>query len=391
MHIVCLTKRWQHHTASGGYDRLASAVGATVVERTKVSGLLSRLLRRLWTISSRSHLRRLEYRYEYEDFLAERRLLTRSRLQRPDVVHVLYADEQLDLLLRSRRLLPAPIVASFHLPTPHVTNRFERIHKHLLAGIDAAIVVSRCQLKDFRCWLGRDRVVYVPHGVDTRRFCPSDYESQEGPIRLMIVGHHMRDWEATRRIIDECNARKLPVQIDAVLARAHWPVFTRCANVQLHTGIPEDRLIGLYQQAHALLVPVVDSTANNAVLESLACGTPVISNAVGGIPDYVDETSGWLFGKGEVSGIVELIEQLCDNPEIAWSRREPARLKSLQFIWDSVAKQLIGVYEAVARGDSPAEAPAVREQTHAHSSRQHKSPCIRHRQQLDATTRGSTP
>jgi hypothetical protein len=108
MHIVCLTKRWQHHTASGGYDRLASAVGATVVERTKVSGLLSRLLRRLWTISSRSHLRRLEYRYEYEDFIAERRLLTRSRLQRPDVVHVLYADEQLDLLLRSRRLLPAP-------------------------------------------------------------------------------------------------------------------------------------------------------------------------------------------------------------------------------------------------------------------------------------------
>ena len=368
MHIVCLTKRWQHHTASGGYDRLASAVGATVVERTKVSGVLSRLLRRLWTISSRGHLRQLEYRYEYEDFLAERRLLTRSRLQRPDVVHVFYADEQLDLLLRSRRLLPAPIVASFHLPTPHVTNRFERIHKHLLAGIDAAIVVSRCQLKDFRRWLGWDRVVYVPHGIDTRRFCPSDCESQEGRIRLMIVGHHMRDWEATRGILHECNARKLPVQIDAVVGKAHWPVFAGFANVRLHTGISEGELVRLYQKADALLVPVVDSTANNAVLESLACGTPVISSLVGGIPDYVDETCGWLFAKGEISGIVELIEKLCDNREIAWSRREPARLKSLEFSWARVAEQMTAVYEAVARGDSPAEAPAAHKRT----------PCIAH-------------
>jgi glycosyltransferase involved in cell wall biosynthesis len=363
MHVVCLAKRWKHHTASGGYDRLASAVGATVVQRAVVSGYFSRALRRLWTIRSRNHLYRLEYRYEYEDFLAERRLLARSRLRRPDVVHVLYADEQLDLLLRSRPLLPSPLVASFHLPTAHVTNRFERIHKHLLAGIDAAIVISRCQLKDFRRWLGRERVVYVPHGIDTRTFCPSDHESQGRQIRLIIVGHHMRDWEATRRIIDECNARKLPVQIDAVLKPEHWPIFAGCANVRPHTGISEDELVGLYQRADALLVPVVDSTANNAVLESLACGTPVISNSVGGIPDYVDDTCGWLFGKGEISRIVELIERLCSNREIAWSRRESARLKSLEFSWHRVAEQLSDVYQAVARGDSPAQALAAREQT----------------------------
>jgi glycosyltransferase involved in cell wall biosynthesis len=293
-------------------------------------------------------------------------LLAGSWFRKPDVVHVLYGDEQLDLLLRSRWLLPSPLVASFHLPTLRVAGRFERHQKHLLAGIDAAIVVSRCQLKDFRRWLGWDRVVYVPHGVDTRRFCPGDYDSQRRQIRLVIVGEHMRDWEASRRIIDECNARKLPVQIDAVLGRALWPVFTGCANVRLHSGISEDELIRLYREADALLIPVVDSTANNTVLEALACGTPVISNSVGGIPDYVDDTSGWLFGKGEISGIVELIDELCNDREIAWSRRESARHKSLEFSWDRIAEQIVTIYEAVARGESPAEALTGREQ----------SPCI---------------
>jgi glycosyltransferase involved in cell wall biosynthesis len=101
---------------------------------------------------------------------------------------------------------------------------------------------------------------------------------------------------------------------------------------------------------------VLDSTANNTVLESLACGTPVISNSVGGIPDYVDDTCGWLFGKGEVLGIVKLIDQLCNNPEIARSRRESARRKSLEFSWDRVAEQMVAIYEAVAAGDSPAAA-----------------------------------
>ena len=355
MHIVCLKKRWQTHTASGGYERLAQEIrGAEIVQRTEASGLSRRILRRLWRVRSRNQLYLIDY--TYEDLLAEGRVLARSWLRKPDVVHVLYGDEQLDLLLRARWLLPCPLVASFHMPTSRVTDRFEKHQKHLLAGIDAAIAVSQCQLNDLRCWLGWDKVVYVPHGIAVRRFCPADHDLQRCQVRLLIVGEHMRDWEAAHKIIDECNARKLPVQFDAVVERARWPSFTGCANTRLHTGISEDELIRHYRQADALLMLVTDSTANNAVLESLACGTPVISNSVGGIPDYVDDTCGWLFEKGEVLGIVKLIDELCSNPEIAWSRRESARRKSLEFSWDRVAEQLAVIYKAVAGGDSPAKA-----------------------------------
>jgi glycosyltransferase involved in cell wall biosynthesis len=361
MHVVCLTRRYQHHTASGGYDRLARELAATLVQRTEGPRFVRRVFRRLSHTRPSINMYLLDY--GYEDFFAELKLLTKSRLRKPDVVHALYGDEQLDLLLRARSLLPSPLVASFHLPTSCVAERFKRLHKHLLGAIDAAVVVSRCQLQDFRSRFGQDKVVYVPHGIDIQRFCPSSRNSPRRQVQLLIVGEHLRDWEASHRIIDECNARKLPVEFDAVLPRALWPVFIGCFNIRLHSGLPEEELIKLYQNADALLIPVVDATANNTVLESLACGTPVISNSVGGIPDYVDSACGWLFRRGEISGVVELIDQFCNKPELALALRESARRKSLEFSWDRIADQMMTIYKAVAGGNSPAEALAAWEQS----------------------------
>jgi glycosyltransferase involved in cell wall biosynthesis len=277
-------------------------------------------------------------------------------------VHVLYGDEQLDVLLRHRSMLSAPLVATFHLPVSRVAERFERFQRDLLKGIDAAVVVSRCQLPSFGRWLGSERVVYVPHGVDTERFSPGVREQDRDRVRLLTVGDHMRDWVALHRIIDECNTRDLPVQFDIVARREYWPYLTGCANVRLRAGIAEEELVALYRQADALLMPVTDATANNAVLEAQACGTPAISNDVGGIPDYVDDTTGWLFQQGEALAIVKLIGEFCSDPAIVAPKREAARHKSLQFSWGRIAEQMQAIYKTVAEGNSPADASMFWEQ-----------------------------
>jgi hypothetical protein len=45
MEVVYLTKRWSHHTASGGYDRLAGKTKATVIQRDERAGIWRRVLR----------------------------------------------------------------------------------------------------------------------------------------------------------------------------------------------------------------------------------------------------------------------------------------------------------------------------------------------------------
>jgi glycosyltransferase involved in cell wall biosynthesis len=288
--------------------------------------------------------------YQYEDLLAEQNLLRKAEASRPEIVHVLYGDEQLDLLLRQRSRLACSLVATFHLPSQQVKERFENFHKNLLGGINGAVVVSRCQLRDFKRWLGSERVFYVPHGIDTQRFTPGEQPFRQRVVRLLTVGYHLRDFEALRRIMEECYIRGLPTQFDLVLPRKHWLFFTGCPNASFQTGVGEPELIRFYQAADALLLPVMDATANNAVLESLASGTPVITNAVGGMTDYVNEQCGWLFNPGDAAGVVELIAAICRHREIAESRRAAARRQALEFDWLNVANQMREVYAAVISG-----------------------------------------
>jgi glycosyltransferase involved in cell wall biosynthesis len=347
LRVLCVAKRWEHHTASGGYDQLARAVGAEVIRRPfRRRNILNRIKGRVWRQFSHPIPYLLDY--HYEDWLVERRVLRSSRLRPPSVVHVLYGDEQLDLLLRQRRRLSCPLVATFHLPPYLVRERFEKTQKHLISGIDLAVVVARNQLQDFANWLGSDRVMYIPHGIDTDRFCPSDGHQRRECVRFITVGHHMRDWKALDEIIEQCRALELPARFDIVTREHFLSTSAHSPNVHFHSGIAEDRLIQLYREADALLIPVCDATANNAALEGLACGIPVISTRVGGMPDYVDDTCGWLFEKGEVARIVNLIGKICNEPESASSRRAAARSKALVFNWKRVAAKMRLVYEALA-------------------------------------------
>lgn len=345
--VVCIVKRWEHHSDSGGYDRLAEAVGGTVVRRRSRKTWRRSVEEFLWWRfpRSRSHL----IDYQYVDWFAEASVLARSWVRRTDVVHVLYGDEQLDLLLRRRRWLRAPLVASFHVPTPRVWDRFETVQKDLLPGLDAAVVVSRCQVPDFTRWLGEDRVFYVPHGIDTDCFHPPETRTSQARLRLLTVGEHMRDFTTLAAVIGACHASALPVQFEIVGAGPRFPDDLATANVTLHPRLSEAELRQLYGEADAVLLPVLDATANNSVLESLACGTPVISNRLGGMPDYLDDSCSWLFPPQEVEGIVHLVGELCADRSEAEGRRDSARRKAMQFAWASVARQMQDVYATVMR------------------------------------------
>jgi glycosyltransferase involved in cell wall biosynthesis len=354
MRVACLVKRWQHHSPSAGYDHLATAVGATVFKRPELSQDMSKASGKIWNRLSNAGAY-LEH-YQFEDLWAEQRLLIRCLIDPPQAVHVLYGDEQLNLLLRWRRLLRCPLIVTFHLPAQRVAKRFEYFQSQELKGVDAAIVLAQSEISGFQRWFGTDKVVYVPHGIDTTRFKPNDHRSVDDGLRLLVVGHHMRDWEVIHRVIDEACRCNLGIQFEVVTPTEYFPYFTACANVTLYSQISESKLIELYRRADALFLPVTDATANNSVLEALACGLPVITTDIGGMPDYVTNDSGWLLPKGDVESIIELFKQLCLHRDIARSRRENARAQACKFDWRQIAERLSAIYSAVCAGQAPSAA-----------------------------------
>lgn len=163
-------------------------------------------------------------------------------------------------------------------------------------------------------------------------------------MRVLIVGEHMRDWPVMHGAIDEINHLGLDIEFHVVTNERFLPYFNGCANLVYHSQISETELIDLYRGADVLFLPVTNATANNSILEALACGTPVISTLVGGIPDYVNNESGWLLPVGDVEGHVKLIASLHANRELARRRRHAARAQALKFDWGLVAEQMVALY-----------------------------------------------
>lgn len=360
MRIACLVKRWDHHTPSGGYDRLATALGARAIERV---GSFDRNspIGAAWAWH-RAGMRRYLVDYRWGDRLAELRALARGLLAPPDILHVLYGDEQLDLLLRYRHLVRCPLVVTFHIPHARALERFERYQPGLGRRIDAAVVLCRSEVGPFERVIGEGKVVFIPHGVDTTAFTPAEDggpPSDNGDrLRLTFVGESIRHWGLIHRVIDACNQRALGVDFTIVSGAHCRPYFTGCDNIDFRSAVPEAELRDLYRSADAVFLPVTDATANNSALEALACGTPVISTNVGGIPDYVAADCGWLLPLGDVEGALQLIAALKADRSLIAMCREPARAQALTMDWTMVADQMRTLYRGLLAGQAPADAMA---------------------------------
>ena len=77
------------------------------------------------------------------------------------------------------------------------------------------------------------------------------------------------------------------------------------------------RMAQYFRAADVFLhVPKADSFPTT-VIESLACGTPVVANAVGGIPEQIkDGETGFLLSSTDLLGIVNAIQTLIDDDEL---------------------------------------------------------------------------
>ena len=57
--------------------------------------------------------------------------------------------------------------------------------------------------------------------------------------------------------------------------------FVQHPNTRCHAGLSDEQLLALYQSADIGVMPVIDCTANNGLLEMMATGLPVVMTDIG--------------------------------------------------------------------------------------------------------------
>ena len=122
----------------------------------------------------------------------------------------------------------------------------------------------------------------------------------------------------------------------------------RHEQVHWYGGISDEQLRKLYQQATMLVLPILDCTANNALVESISCGLPVISNDVGGLRDYTRSDFAELLQIGDVDGFVNAILELAENRQEQVKRSKAARNFAETYLnWTHIANKTLEIYNKV--------------------------------------------
>ena len=95
-------------------------------------------------------------------------------------------------------------------------------------------------------------------------------------------------------------------------------------------------------------VPLLECTANNVLLEAMACGKPIVSTDLQGVRDYVNDNCALLTEKDNPASLAEAIISLADDDATRRKMALASRTLANQFSWEKVAAQVRKVYEQVA-------------------------------------------
>lgn len=280
--------------------------------------------------------------YKLSDLAAELSALGAALGRRVDLIHFLDGEHGVQFLPRWLGRAPGarvPVVASFHQPPSLLPGLLD---PRVLARLDAALVVAPTQEAFFREHLPAERVATILHGVDVAFFRPGP-PRPEGPLRCVTVGHWLRDWAAmgeTARALAADN----DVELHVVTGRETG--LEGMANVHLHRGLSDEALLALYRSCDLGLLPLTDSTANNSLLEMIACGLPVVTTGLAAVRAYVGPEEAVLLPDGN-EGAAEAVLALRDDPARRARMGRAARARAEALAHPAVAAQHAALYRRV--------------------------------------------
>lgn len=227
---------------------------------------------------------------------------------------------------------------------------------------DVVISVSR-PMADLAVELGipSKKIHIVPNGVDTDLFRPSPRNEARralglsGASPLVVSVAALTPSKGQDNLVDA--VRRLPRDVHVVLvgSRVVHRRYSRALKRLIERHGLADRIIfagrqpqeKVAQYLNAADVSVLASHSEgcpNVVLESLACGTPVVATSVGGVPEMIRPgENGELVPVKDPEALVAALDAALKRP---WSRAA-VRQSVANRSWEVVASEVLPVWERV--------------------------------------------
>ncbi len=215
-----------------------------------------------------------------------------------------------------------------------------------------------------RVLLAHQQVVNIPNPIDTQLFSPKDkvglrakYNLPQDKKLLLFGAMKLSDKrKGIDYLIDACNTFKQCYPQESanvellIMGGKASDVEQKLPFVVHSLGFVSDEHVisEVYALADAFITPSLEENLPNTIMEALACGTPCVGFAVGGIPEMIEhQRNGYVATYKNVADLAVGIHQtLFGENSQEWSRN--ARQKVLaEYSETVVAEQYKQIYQNV--------------------------------------------
>lgn len=230
------------------------------------------------------------------------------------------------------------------------TELYER-KKRLFTGLDLTIVTPSRWLASLvkQSFLSDARVVVINNGIDLDVFKPSvgDFRSKYGlEDKKMILGVSF-GWGVRKGLdvfIDL--ASRLPDDYRIVLVGTDDSTDKLLPEnvISIHRTQNQQELAEIYSAADLFVNPTREENYPTVNMESLACGTPVLTFRTGGSPEIIDETCGAAVDCDDVDSLEREVRRICEDKPYS---HEACVAKAQSFDKNERFKEYLKLYERV--------------------------------------------
>ncbi len=308
-----------------------------------------------------------------------------------------------------RQLAGARLVLTTHSLEPHRPWKAEQlgtayrastwVERTAYENADGVVAVSESMREDVRALYGvaAEKVRVIPNGIDPEQYRPTPdrgvlprYGIDPERPYILFVGRVTRQ----KGILHLVNAlpllrpgvqavlcagapdteeigREMAERVERARAATANPI------LWVRQMVPREDVIALYSQAAVFVCPSVYEPFGIINLEAMACGTPVVASAVGGIREVVVPGETGLLVPFEPKGagdfepkdparfareLAEAIDLLLEDPERrAWMGQRARERVERFFSWASVARRTLDFYGDLLGATPRAVAPPPRQ------------------------------
>jgi len=175
-------------------------------------------------------------------------------------------------------------------------------------------------------FMGNIPIKTIHNGIDTSVFKPQDncFETKEkyGVREQFVILGVASPWTMRKGLTDIIKLSKLLSEDEVIILVGlnHYQIKQLPHNI-IGLAKTENRqeLIDLYSSADIFINTTLEDSFPTTNIESLSCGTPLVTYRTGGSIEAVSSETGYIVEKGDISKLAEVIRTVKKNGKLAYS------------------------------------------------------------------------